>query len=232
MDEILFNTGSKLSEVVTAYPALLYSLPRFGIALGFGDKSVAAVCAESGVSPRFFLLVCNVCCFDGYEPSISEIKNADIGQLVPYLKKAHKFYMGNRLPHIANHLAAILSHMPKRVANAFNAFFAAYRREVEQHFGYEEQKVYPHIEQLLQGLKPDDFAINDFVDEHGSLQDKLSDMNQIIFKYLPADTTDGDNEAIDAIFDILQLSADLAKHSLIEEKVLVPYVTYLEKKLR
>lgn len=232
MDEILFNTSSKLSEVVTAYPALLYSLPRFGIALGFGDKSVAAVCAESGVSPRFFLLMCNVCCFDGYEPGISEIKNADMGQLVPYLKKAHKFYLDNRLPHISNHLTAILSNMPQRVAKAFNAFFSAYRHEVEQHFGYEEQKVYPHIEQLLQGQKPNDFEINDFVDEHGSLQDKLSDMNQIIFKYLPADTTDGDNEAIDVIFDILQLSADLAKHSLIEEKVLVPYVTYLEKKLR
>lgn len=232
MDEILFNTSSKLSEVVTAYPALLYSLPRFGIALGFGDKSVAAVCAESGVSPRFFLLVCNVCCFDGYEPGISEIKNADMGQLVPYLKKAHNFYLSNRLPHISNHLTAILSNMPKRVATAFNAFFSTYRHEVEQHFVYEEQKVYPLIEQLLQGVKPNDFAINDFVDEHGCLQDKLSDMNQIIFKYLPADTTDGDNEAIDVIFDILQLSADLAKHSFIEEKVLVPYVTNLEKKLK
>ncbi|MDY6412160.1 MAG: hypothetical protein SPL28_04075, partial [Bacteroidales bacterium] len=41
-------------------------------------------------------------------------------------------------------------------------------------------------------------------------------------------TTDADN-TIDMIFDILQLSRDLRKHSLIEEKILGPYVKQLEK---
>ena len=38
-----------------------------------------------------------------------------------------------------------------------------------------------------------------------------------------------DDDAIDMIFDILQLSRDLRKHSLIEEKILGPYVKQLEK---
>ena len=118
-----------------------------------------------------------------------------------------------------------------RVAAAFNKFFSEYKREVVEHFNYEEQNVYPHIELLLQGKKNNDFGINDFVDEHGDLQDKLSDMSQIIFKYLPADV-ETSNEAIDVLFDILQLSADLAKHSAIEEKVLVPYVRFMERSLR
>ncbi len=231
MNELIFDADSKLSEMVKAYPALLYSLPRFGIALGFGDKSVAKVCAENEISAHLFLLICNVCCFDSYEPSVADIKAAEITQLLPYLKKAHAFYLGNRLPHISKHLTTILSHLPLRVAAAFNKFFSEYKREVVDHFNYEEQNVYPHIELLLHGERNNEFGINDFVDEHGDMQDKLSDMSQIIFKYLPADA-ETSNEAIDVLFDILQLSSDLAKHSAIEEKVLVPYVRFLERRLK
>ncbi len=231
MNELIFGADSKLSEMVSAYPALLYSLPRFRIALGFGDKSVSKICEENGISTHLFLLICNVCCFDRYEPSVSDIKATEISQLLPYLRTAHAFYLGNRLPHISKHLTTILSRMPLRVAAAFNNFFSEYKREVVAHFEYEEQNVYPHIEMLLQGKRNESFGINDFVDEHGDMQDKLNDLSQIIFKYLPADTATSD-ETIDVVFDILQLSADLAKHSLIEEKILVPYVRFLERSLK
>lgn len=231
MNELIFNSDSKLSEMVTAYPALLYSLPRFGISLGFGDKSVGHICQDNGISLHLFLLICNVCCFDSYEPTVADIKAAEITQLLPYLKKAHDFYLNNRLPHISKHMTTILSHLPLRKAAAFNHFFSEYKREVVEHFEYEEENVYPHIESLLEGEVSNEFEINDFVDEHGDMQDKLNDLNQIIFKYLPADS-DASYEAIDVIFDIFQLSADLAKHSIIEEKVLVPYVRHLERRLK
>ena len=37
------------------------------------------------------------------------------------------------------------------------------------------------------------------------------------------------DDAVDVVHDILQLSNDLNKHSVIEEKVLVPYVKHLEE---
>ena len=55
----------------------------------------------------------------------------------------------------------------------------------------------------------------------------MSDLVQIIFKYLPETVTGED--AVDVVYDILLLSDDLNKHSLIEEKVLVPYVKHLEE---
>ena len=42
-------------------------------------------------------------------------------------------------------------------------------------------------------------------------------------------TGDSNDDAIDMIFDILQLSLDLRKHALIEDKILGPYVKLLEK---
>ena len=53
-------------------------------------------------------------------------------------------------------------------------------------------------------------------------------MTQIIFKYLPGNVSPEDS--IDVVFDIFQLSADLNKHALIEDRILVPYVEMLEAK--
>ena len=41
-----------------------------------------------------------------------------------------------------------------------------------------------------------------------------------------------DDDSIDMIFDILQLSRDLRKHAIIEDKILGPYVKQLEKSSR
>ena len=53
-------------------------------------------------------------------------------------------------------------------------------------------------------------------------------LSQIIFKYLPANASP--KESIELVFDIFQLSTDLNKHALIEDKILVPYVEMLERK--
>jgi regulator of cell morphogenesis and NO signaling len=70
--------------------------------------------------------------------------------------------------------------------------------------------------------------IRNFEKEHNEIKDKLNDLMQIIFKYLPENIPQGDS--ISVVFDIFQLSSDLNKHSLIEEKILVPYVKLIEKR--
>ncbi|MBO5768611.1 MAG: hemerythrin domain-containing protein, partial [Bacteroidales bacterium] len=59
------------------------------------------------------------------------------------------------------------------------------------------------------------------------IKDTLNDLTQIIFKYLPAKAFS--NDAVDLVFDIFQISNDLEKHALIEEKILLPYIEYLEQ---
>ena len=136
----------------------------------------------------------------------------------------------SELSHIANHIDRIAQQLPTtRVRKAFEAFFKAYLIEIELHFTDEEQNVYPCILALQQGQRGKG-RINDFIALHGNLQDKLDDLTQIIFKYLPASVTGDD--PIDAVLDILQLSQDLKKHNLIEEKIMIPYVKWIEKKVK
>lgn len=244
MNEYLYKETDILSALITAQPQLLLTLSHFGIPMGFGDKTIAQVCAEHGIDPQFFLLICEVYSNGDYIPSQATLRATPMEGLVPYLLRSHDYYLNRRLPHIGHHLEKIADMLPSRAGKAIKQFFNAYIEEVREHFAHEEKIVYPHISNLIGG-KSDGFKIKDFLVSHGNLEDKLSDLVQIIFKYLPdcsravqssssmEGTANGDNttndDAIDMIFDILQLSHDLRKHAIIEDKILGPYVKQLEK---
>ena len=227
MNDYLYGEKDNLSALVTEHPDLLLTLSHFDIPLGFGDKTIKEVCHKHGVDPQFFLLICQVYSDDGYVPSRATLLNTPMQGLVPYLLRSHDYYLNRRLPHIGSHLEKIATMLPERAGKAILGFFNAYLDEVREHFAHEEKTVYPHIDRLLNRDHGDKFTIKEFLDTHGNLEEKLSDLVQIIFKYLPHGASDDD--AIDMIFDILQLSRDLRKHSLIEDKILGPYVKQLEK---
>ena len=244
MNNYPYNENGNMSAMVTAQPQLLLTLSHFGIPMGFGDKTIAQVCEEYGVDPQFFLLICHVYSNDSYLPSQRELMSTPMEGLVPYLLRSHDYYLNRRLPHIGHHLDKIASMLPERAGKAIKGFFKAYLDEVREHFEHEENIVYPHISRLLKRENDRSFAIKSYLDTHDNLEDKLSDLVQIIFKYLPAcgdktnspskieearESMKNDDDAIDMVFDILQLSQDLRKHSLIEDKILGPYVKQLEK---
>lgn len=220
----------KMGDLVTAHPELVMILPRMGIALGFGDRSVADVCHRHGVNPDFFLLMCNVYCFAQYAPSREQILSTDMTCLVPYLRNSHDYYVHRQLPHIEHHLHRIAEHLPERVGMVLRRFFEVYRTEVLAHFGHEDNTVFRHIEALQTGQSDTTYCMSDFVKSHGNLEEKLGDLVQIIFKYLPESATGDDT--VDVVYDILQLSTDLNRHSLVEEKVMVPYVMHLERSVK
>lgn len=228
MTKKLFKPTDKFSDLIEVFPSLLHTLSRFGIELGFGERSVREVCQMSGIDTNFFLLMSNVYAHQDYIPSLTEIKNTDMTALVPYLKRSHDFYLNKRMPHISEHLNHIAAQLPQRIATAITAFYQAYFDEVREHFNAEEQQLFPHIESMLAGLDGKKL-IDSMKEAHSNIEDKLDDLNQILFKYLPH--TDADDDTIDVVFDIVILSHDLRKHALVEEKILMPYVELLEKEV-
>jgi len=227
MKSRLFSSDSRLSDLITAHPSLLTLLNRVGISLGFGDKSIADVCESSEISTDFFLLICNVSTFNNYVPSTATILGTDMTGLVPYLEKSHKYYVDKRLPHIERHLDAIAQNLHGRIGQVFISFFKEYKHEVEVHFAHEERDVFPHIIALMQGTNDKTYSIDEFLGTHSDIEGKLDDLLNIVFKYLPPRVDDDD--VLDVVYDILQLSEDLKKHTFIEEKIMVPLVRHLEK---
>ena len=215
-----------MSDLITAHPSLLSLLSRLGVSLGFGDRSIADVCEESGVDTAFFLLICNVYTFNNYVPSTAAILGTDMTGLVPYLEKSHKYYVEKRLPHIECHLDAIAQKLNGRIGKVFISFFKEYKEEVETHFMHEERDVFPHIRGLMAGKRDATYSIGEFIDTHSDIEGKLDDLLNIVFKYLPPQVDD--DNVLDVVDDILRLSEDLKKHTFIEEKIMVPLVKHLE----
>ena len=226
MKSRLFSSESRLSDLITAHPSLLTLLNRLGISLGFGDRSIADVCEQSGVDTGFFLLICNVYTFNNYVPSTATILGTDMTGLVPYLEKSHRYYVDKRLPHIERHLDAIAQKLNGRIGQVFISFFKEYKQEVEDHFVHEEQDVFPHIRALLDGKKDTTYSVDEFLHTHSDIEGKLDDLLNIVFKYLPPQVDD--DNVMDVVYDILRLSEDLKKHTFIEERIMVPMVKHLE----
>ena len=222
----LFSSDGRLSDLITAHPALLSLLTRLGISLGFGDRSIADVCESSGVDTDFFLLICNVYTFNNYVPSTAAILGTDMTGLVPYLEKSHNYYVDKRLPHIERHLDAIAQKLDGRIGKVFISFFKEYKKEVEAHFAHEEREVFPHIRALMAGESDQTYSIGDFLHSHSDIEGKLGDLLNIVFKYLPPQVDD--DNVLDVVYDILRLSEDLKKHTFIEERIMVPLVKHLE----
>lgn len=224
--EMLFSKEMKLADLIAANYTLILVLPRFGISLGFGEKSVETVCRTNNIPCEFFLMVCNVYTFDHYIPDMKIPEKINMRLLVSYLRESHKYYINERIPHIGMHLRDIAENAGGKSGAILEQFYADYLNEVSEHFNYEEKTVFPHIEALEKGISDNIYKINQFIEHHSDIEEKLDDLTQIIYKYLPGNVLP--NESIELVFDILHLSSDIKKHTLIEEKILVPYVEYLE----
>ena len=222
----VFSENMKMADLVLGNSKLLLMFPRFGMDLGFGDRSIAEVCAMNNVSAPFFLMICNVYCNDDYTPSPEDIESVDLKALVNYLLESHKYYLHERLPHIEEHLDHIIKACNPKYGNMLRRFFDEYKNEVVDHFVYEEKNVFPYLQQLVNQDVKTDYKIKVFHENHTNIEDKLSDLMNILVKYLPADVFP--KERIEIALDINELSADLMSHTLIEERVLIPFVESLE----
>lgn len=205
----------KMADMVASNYDLILMLPRFGIPLGFGEKTVKEVCRDYGVDDHFFLTVCNIYTFDDYQPDDEDLSRIDNRLVAEHLRASHRYYLEERLPHLQHHL----DHITERAGQSgeiLRKYYADYCREVSEHVCREEK----NLSQMMEGQQVSEH----YLKSHDSIRDRLNDLTQIIYKYLPGERLN--EEMMELVFDILQLSRDLEKHAMIEEMLLVPQEDY------
>lgn len=222
-----FSKDTKFAELMTDDRRLLQLLPRFGIRIGFGDRSVDQVCQMNQVNTDLFLMICEIYSDSGFKPEQHELQSIYMVDLLSYLKASHLYYLDDRFPHIEEHLNRIIDACGQKYGPMLSHFYDEYKQEVIRHIQYyEEEVVFPYIEALLKGEHTDSYKIDEFEHNHTNIQDTLDDMMNILLKYLPGDILP--KERLEISYDIMELSDDLSRHSLIEERILIPCVESLE----
>ena len=223
--ERCYRATDRMRDLIMDNSSLLMVMSRFGIPLGFGDKSVESICVKQGVDVGTFLTVANF--ISGHH---SEPRNVSLRSLTDYLRQAHDYFLEFNLPAIRRKLIdAIDCSGTDEVALLILKFYDEYVTEVRRHMGYENATVFSYVDQLLQGELNSDYSIEIFASKHNHIEDRLSELKNIIIRYYPQKN----NHLLNSVlFDIINCEQDLMSHCAVEDDILVPAVECLEQELQ
>lgn len=223
---VKYRPTDKLRSLISDNSLLLMVVSRFGISLGFGNKSVKEVCSLQNVDLTTFLAVANFISGKDY----SDYNKLSLSSLMDYLKRAHTYFLDYNLPNIRRRLIeAIDCSGTDHVATLILKFYDEYVIEVRKHMEYENNEVFPYVENLLQSQNSiGKYRIHTFADKHNHIGDKLSELKEIIISYYP----EKDNDSLNSVlFDIINCEQDLESHCLVEDLLFVPEVENLEREI-
>ena len=217
-----YGGDDRMCDLVCDRYPVLQVMSRFGIALGFGDKSIAEVCADNRVDTATFLAVVNLLMNHGLGEELAD--GVSVRALTDYLHNSHGYFLNFRLPAIRRKLIEAVDCAQNDVAFAILRFFDEYVAEVQRHMAYEEERVFPYVEKLLAGERQTDYSMEIFRRHHDQVDAKLRELKNIIIKYYPSGST---NELNGVLFDIFTCEQELASHNAVEDEIFVPAVERL-----
>lgn len=221
-----YQTHNRMRDLLADNALLLPALSRFGISLGFGDRSVGEVCAAAGVDVDTFLVIANFITGHRDIPSGS----LSVPTLVSYLKSAHKYYLDYLLPNIRRRLIDAISTVNKSndISLLILKFYDEYVEEVHRHMDFENTLVFSYVEGLLNGIKHPDFTISKFKDNHKPIAEKLNEIKDILICHFTTDSARVDL-LNSLLFDIVVCERDLITHCRLEDELFIPAIEALEQ---
>ena len=226
--QVIFSEDMKLIELIDADYHLLSVLLRLEIELPFGDISVKQMCLRYDMSPTLFLMICRIYSSTDYEPDYTSLTMDDALCLMKYLRASHRYYINTLLPRISAGVDGVLQLCEERQRNVLGKFCRDYVDEVRAHLDYEEREMVPYIESLSSGKA--ECMMDEFMDNHTDICEKIDDMKSIIIKYLPESCSIA--QRCDLLFDIFALREDLVRHTLLEMKILAPLIKQEERRTK
>lgn len=225
-----------MAELVLSNPYGILMLEHFEVDLMLQEKTVAQVCAESGISLELFLSVAQL--FNGGHnfPNL-KFQLTDVHHIISYLKHCHYYYTEEKYPQIKAYIQLLKKFNPAPEIIMLERFFQEYFNEVKEHLEYENNSVFPYVTALLDkldGRSPQisfsEYEVSDYKDHHDNIEEKLSDLKNLLIKYLPAQNDRQVRRKL--LFSLSELEFDLHIHSEIEDLILVPLVEQIENELK
>lgn len=224
----MYEADDKMISLISDDCSILQSLGRFGINLGFGDKTVREVCEEQNVDTYTFLAVINYS-INGYH-LVDDGGRFSIPTLMHYLKASHEYFLNFQLPFIREKLKSALDENDN-LARLIMKLYDEYAHEIRKHMNYEEKNAFPYVYDLLEGRVNNEYDIETFSKHHDQIDVKLKELKDIIIKYLPSDAKHN-NLLIATLYDIYNGEEWLRQHSMIEDNIFTPAIRKLEQKYK
>lgn len=225
-----FLANHKMSDLINENHSLLLVISRFGLHLGFGNKTVCEVCETNGIDCSTFLAVVNFLADDNFEVE-NTYENISIDTVVDYLSNAHSYFLDFKLPSLRNKLLEAVNQPEQNLPYGliFMKFFDEYVLEVSKHMEYENITVFKYAKLLSSGKLDPNYNIAIFQERHNEIDSKLEELKNILIKYYP---DKGSNHLLtEVLFDILSCEIDIISHNKVEDYFFIPALEAIEIKL-
>lgn len=224
----IYTPDDRMVSLIADNYSLIQVMSRFGIKVGFGDKTVEEVCRENDVDCTTFLAVVN---FVSHSIPLSDIDTEviSIPSILQYLRQSHIYFLEYSLPEIRRKLIEGIRFRTTDISFLILKFFDEYMHEVRTHMEYEEKHVFEYVRHLLEGRMNPDFKISTYSDHHEEVASKLKELKTLIIRYCPegADA----NLLNTALYEIYRCEEELQNHCQVEDLLFVPAIEHLEKQL-
>lgn len=222
----------KMSELLLTNYSLILILERFAIELGVKEKTIESICKESNVNTEVFLFILNLHNDISYLSKAS-FDDLDIREIIQYLCRSHVYYTSEVFPAIIKSIHSMSTSNQKPENLMLLRFFEEYKKEVDEHFSYENTIAFPYILSLLapgkSTKKKNDYSVLAYKEHHDNLEEKLDDLKRLLIQYLPPQNDCVMRRKI--LIALFEFEKDLMVHALIEDDILIPLVETLEKQM-
>lgn len=229
---MLIDSDMKVAEIILKNPYFLLMLDHFGIQLEVHEKSVKQICQEYRIDTELFVTFANL--FNGQETVAStDLQPQTIPQIIHYLQRCHRYYLEEKIPEIESFLQQLNAEGDAKKISLAEQFFQEYVAEVRIHLQYENDLVFPYVLNLYQQVMHSpiidrgELTIRDYQDRHHDIEEKLTDLKNLLIKYLPV--TESTPILRNLLFTLFEFESDLNIHTLIEDCILIPLVERLER---
>jgi regulator of cell morphogenesis and NO signaling len=218
---------SKLTNIIIEHPNVLNVLEYFNIPLGLGDKTIAEVATEYNIAPNTLEVVIKVYC---RTMPMKVLNKKEVHDLLMFLQTSHNNFKLVKIPELKKLIEAFSNEISIEYGKMLVAFFDKYIQEIDEHFMYEDKKVFPYIANILHDKVAKDFKIKEFERNHTDIGHKLFDLKNILIKYIPPVINSEYRKQI--LNKLISLERDLMYHTQLEDNILVPFVKNMETNIK
>ena len=227
MMETVFKSTDKLSFVIQNDYRLLQVMGRFGMTIGFGEKTILDVCQQCNVDVNAFLAVMNYVKNNTID-SIGSISSKEgVASLLKYLKNSHRYFLDYQFPSMRRSLIDSIE-MQNEIAFLVLKYYDIYVEEVRLHMANEDDTTFAWVEQMLN----DDSTLSEsgqlLSRHHDSIEKKLGELKKLFLQYYPQ--KDNNNELNSVVIELYRTEEEPRSHCLIEDNLFTPAVRKLENK--
>ena len=224
-DKRSYQPDDRMLDLVRNDSELILVMGRFGISLGFGERTVREVCILHDVDVMTFLAVVNYITGRDYL-----CENVSLPTLIRYLKQSHEYFLDFNLPNIRRKLIeSIDCSGASDIAMLIIRFYDDYVMAVRKHMDYEDEQVFTYVQRLLDGHLKCGYTISEFAKRHSPISAKLKELKDVIIRCYP----EKNNYLLNAaLLEIIACEQDLTSHCLIEDNLFVPAVKRIEQQLQ